>query len=118
MKKILFLILSLFIITCAKAQGLVHCDPSEVGLRANQLLYADKAIYKAIKDKKTPGAVLCVVRHGKIAYLKAYGNKRIEPKTEKMTTETSLRPSLLQQGGVHSHLCLDPHRARQTEAHG
>lgn len=88
MKKILFLILSLFIITCVKAQGLVHCDPSEVGLSANQLLYADSAIYKAIKDKKTPGAVLCVVRHGKIAYLKAYGNKRIEPKTEKMTTET------------------------------
>ncbi len=88
MKKILFLILSLFIITCAKAQGLTHCDPTDVGLSANQLLYADSAIYKAIKDKKTPGAVLCVVRHGKIAYLKAYGNKRIEPKIEKMTTET------------------------------
>ena len=32
--------------------------------------------------------MLCVERHGKIGYLKAYGNKRVYPNTEKMTTGT------------------------------
>lgn len=87
MRKIFLFLLSLFTV-CVHAQGLDKCDPSEVGLSASQLLYADSAIYKAINEKETPGAVLCVVRHGKIAYLKAYGNKRVVPKAEKMTTNT------------------------------
>ena len=87
MRKIFLFLLSLFTV-CVHAQGLDKCDPSEVGLSASQLLYADSAIYKAINEKETPGAVLCVVRHGKIAYLKAYGNKRVVPKAEVMTTNT------------------------------
>ena len=88
MRKLVFFLLSVFSVICVQAQGLLQCDPSEVGLSASQLLYADSAIYKAISEKETPGAVLCVVRHGKIAYLKAYGNKRVVPKAEKMTTQT------------------------------
>ena len=87
MRKIVLFLLSLFTFY-VHAQGLDLCDPSAVGLSASQLLYADSAIYKAISEKETPGAVLCVVRHGKIAYLKAYGNKRVVPKAEKMTIHT------------------------------
>ena len=88
MKKLLIVIGLMLGIVNANAQGLEHCEPAEVGLDASQLLYADSAINKAIAEKDAPGAVLCVVRHGKIAYLKAYGNKRVYPKVEKMTTET------------------------------
>ena len=55
---------------------------------AARLQNADAAIEKAIAQKDIPGAVLAVVRHGKMAYIKAYGNKRVYPKTEAMTTGT------------------------------
>ncbi len=55
---------------------------------SQRLLWADEAINKAIAEKEIPGAVLAVVRHGKMAYLKAYGNKSLVPKAEPMTTST------------------------------
>jgi len=55
---------------------------------SRQLLYADEAIEQAVANKDIPGAVLAVVRHGKMAYLKAYGNKRVYPDVEPMTTGT------------------------------
>ncbi len=61
--------------------------PDAVGMDAASLGYADAAIDRAIAENNIPGAVLCVVRHGKIAYLKAYGNKRVYPTVEKMTTD-------------------------------
>lgn len=88
MKKVLIAIALMLGIINVNAQVLKQCEPSEVGLDASRLAYADSAINKAITEKATPGAVLCVVRHGKIAYLKAFGNKRVYPKVEKMTTET------------------------------
>ncbi|MBO4470085.1 MAG: beta-lactamase family protein [Bacteroidales bacterium] len=48
----------------------------------------DSVINKAIEDGNTPGAVLCVVQGDSIIYEKAYGNKRVYPKTEPMTEET------------------------------
>lgn len=51
-------------------------------------MYADEAIETAISNKDIPGAVLAVVRNGKMAYLKAYGNKRIYPNVEPMTANT------------------------------
>ena len=70
------------------ARNLDIVAPEAVGLDAARLTNADRAIEQAIADKTIPGAVLCVVRHGKTGYLKAYGNKRVYPKTEKMTTGT------------------------------
>ncbi|MBO4611047.1 MAG: beta-lactamase family protein [Bacteroidales bacterium] len=48
----------------------------------------DSVINKAIEDGNAPGAVLCVVQGDSIVYEKAYGNKRVYPKTEPMTEET------------------------------
>lgn len=70
------------------AQNIEVANPRDVGLDPNHLAFADQAIEKAISNKNIPGAVLCVVRDGKIGYFKAYGNKRVYPTTEKMTTET------------------------------
>lgn len=71
-----------------RQQTLDVVNPSAVGLDASRLAYADSAVYKAIASGNIPGAVLCVVRHGKIGYLKAYGNRSLYPAKEPMTVET------------------------------
>lgn len=70
------------------AQSLQHVTPEQVGMDSRKLQFADEAIETAISNKEIPGAVFAVVRHGKMAYLKAYGNKRIYPNIEPMTVET------------------------------
>lgn len=72
----------------ANAQSLQRVAPEQVGMDSRHLLYADEAIETAIANKDIPGAVLAVVRNGKMAYLKAYGNKRVYPNTEPMTVNT------------------------------
>lgn len=70
------------------AQPLPRVAPEQAGMDSRRLQNADQAILEAIAQKEIPGAVLAVVRHGKMAYLKAYGNRRVYPKTEPMTTNT------------------------------
>lgn len=72
----------------ALAQPLPRVAPEQVGMDSHRLIHADKAIQQAIDHKEIPGAVLAVVRHDKMAYLKAYGNKRIYPNMEPMKTNT------------------------------
>ena len=88
MNKLFLLAVFLFNYIVSPAQNLNIVAPEAVGLDASRLANADRAIAQAIADKTIPGAVLCVERHGKIGYLKAYGNKRVYPNTEKMTTGT------------------------------
>ena len=70
------------------AQQLPNVSPESVGMSSTHLKYADEIIEKAISDKEIPGAVLAVVKDGKIAYLKAYGNKEVYPNTVKMDVNT------------------------------
>ncbi|MEY8686380.1 serine hydrolase [Bacteroides sp. AN502(2024)] len=72
----------------AVAQPLQRVAPEQVGMNSRQLMHADEVIENAITDKSIPGAVLAVVRNGKMAYLKAYGNKRTYPNAEPMTINT------------------------------
>ena len=72
----------------AMAQFLQRVAPEQVGMSSRHLMYADQAINKAIAEKEIPGAVLAVVRHGKMAYLKAYGHRSLVPDEEPMTTST------------------------------
>ena len=88
MNKLFLLAVFLLNYIVSPAQNLDIVAPEAVGLDASRLANADRAIAQAIADKTIPGAVLCVERHGKIGYLKAYGNKRVYPNTEKMTTGT------------------------------
>ena len=88
MKKLILFAFSLLFYMGTSAQTLDVVAPEVVGLSASRLANADRIIEQAIKDQTIPGAVLCVERHGKIGYLKAYGNKRVYPNTEKMTTNT------------------------------
>jgi len=79
---LLFFALPLF------AQPLTRVAPELLGMDSHRLAYADEAIWKAIENKEIPGAVLAVVYKGKLAYLKAYGNKQIYPKTVAMDVNT------------------------------
>ena len=88
MKRHFLLIAMLFIVSMIWGQKLQRVAPVTVGMDAGRLANADKIINHAIQQHEIPGAVLAVVRHGKMAYLKAFGNRALEPKVEPMTTET------------------------------
>jgi uncharacterized protein YbbC (DUF1343 family)/CubicO group peptidase (beta-lactamase class C family) len=48
----------------------------------------DQTIDAAIKDGRTPGAVLIVGHNGRVVYRKAYGNRSLVPTKEPMTVDT------------------------------
>jgi CubicO group peptidase (beta-lactamase class C family) len=69
-------------------KGLVQTAPETVGLLSSHLKNIDDVVAGSIVAGETPGAVVLVARHGQIAYLKAFGNRLVQPNTEKMTVDT------------------------------
>lgn len=67
---------------------LPHVPPADVGLNAERLKEIDAIVQVGLDQKKMPGCVVLVGRREKVVLLKAYGNKRLEPKIEPMTTDT------------------------------
>ncbi len=74
--------------TSTFAEGLPRSAPAEVGLDEQRLATIQSLAEEGIRDGKMPGCVICVGRHGKIAYLEAYGNKQVEPELRPMTVDT------------------------------
>jgi CubicO group peptidase (beta-lactamase class C family) len=70
------------------SQSLQRVTPEQVGMSSVMLKNADDIINGEISRKNIPGAVLAVVKNGRMAYIKAYGNKRVYPNTESMTVGT------------------------------
>jgi CubicO group peptidase (beta-lactamase class C family) len=68
--------------------GLPETDPKTIGLDPAHLGCIDQAVQAAIEKREIPGAVVLVARHGRIGYLKAFGNRSIRPDVEAMTTDT------------------------------
>ncbi|HEV3202806.1 MAG TPA: serine hydrolase, partial [Gemmataceae bacterium] len=62
--------------------------PQEVGLDAAKLARIDLLVNEEINRGKLPGAVVLVLRHGKIGFCKAYGRRSIEPSESPMTIDT------------------------------
>lgn len=58
------------------------------GFDSTRLAHIDAAVQKALDEKKMPGCVVLIGRQGKVAFLKAYGSRRLLPTTEPMTTDT------------------------------
>lgn len=71
-----------------QAADLPRLTLEEAGLDADKLAEIDGLISTAISEKKMPGCVVLIGRSDGIALLKAYGDKRIEPKPEPMTDDT------------------------------
>ena len=84
-----YLVLSIFLVSVSViAQPLKRVSPQESGMDPVRLSQVDRIIEESIKTGEIPGAVLAVVRDGRMAYLKAYGNKSVYPSQEKMTVNT------------------------------
>jgi CubicO group peptidase (beta-lactamase class C family) len=88
MKRLYAFLFALNLATIGFSQPLQRVAPEQVGMSSELLKYADDAINNEILQKRIPGAVLAVVKNGKMAYLKAYGNERIYPTIEPMTVGT------------------------------
>jgi len=93
MRKYLFYSIYLFalfaFISCSSATQSIHrTTPEKAGLNPAKLALVDDVINESINNKEIPGAVLAIVRHGSLAYLKAYGNKSVYPEVEPMTENT------------------------------
>jgi uncharacterized protein YbbC (DUF1343 family) len=88
----LFLVLVICSSTVADKKAplsrLADATPAEVGLDASRLARIDNMVAAAIKEGKTPGAVVLVVRKGKVAFRKAYGQRQIQPQSEAMTPDS------------------------------
>ena len=82
-----FLLLLLLFSSTTHAEPLKRVRPERVGMDSHLLLRADSAIEDAIGRGRIPGAVLAVVRHGRMAYLKAYGDRQVWPQRKPMTTD-------------------------------
>ena len=85
---LLFLSFLLWGCGAATEQPLQKTSPEAVGLDAKKLTYIDSAVHLSIQKGDIPGAVVAVVRHNKLAFLKAYGNKQVFPDTLPMTANT------------------------------
>lgn len=62
--------------------------PADVGLDSAKLDRIDVAVQAGIDKGLPPGAVVVVVRQGKIAFRKAYGFRSKQPTEERMTVDT------------------------------
>ena len=63
-------------------------EPQTIGLDPQKLAAIDAVVADGISEKKMPGCVVCLGRHGKVAWLKAFGNKQVEPAVVPMSTDT------------------------------
>lgn len=68
--------------------ALPRATPEQVGLDGSRLDSIDAVVAEGIDAGQMPGCVVLVARHGRVALLKAYGNRAIEPAIVPMTTDT------------------------------
>lgn len=85
----LFIVTLVFLLTQQlAAQKLPVVIPESVGLNTVHLMNIDRVVHQAIEKQEIPGAVIAIVREGKIGYLKAFGNKQIYPTSHPMDVRT------------------------------
>lgn len=81
MKKITaVLIISLSCLMAVSAQTLTSAKPETVGLSPERLKRIDNMVNGLVEKQGIPGAVVLIVRNGKIAYYEAYGYSDAENK--------------------------------------
>ncbi len=68
--------------------GLPRAEPEAAGMDRERLRRIDEIVVGGLTQKKMPGCVVCVGRRGKIVFLKAYGQRQVQPSELPMTTDT------------------------------
>jgi len=63
-------------------------DPAALGLDPARLARIEGLVADAIAAGETPGCVVCIGRRAGTAWIRAFGDRQIEPAREPMTTET------------------------------
>ncbi|MDD8019699.1 MAG: serine hydrolase [Acidobacteriota bacterium] len=58
--------------------------PEEAGMNSHKLAALDRLMSEALEKKDFPGAVILVIRQGKIVWRKAYGQSQLVPAVEPM----------------------------------
>jgi len=67
---------------------LPHAKPEAVGMDAGRLALIDFVIQRGLERDSMPGAVVLVGYQGKIVFLKAYGDRQLQPEKVAMTADT------------------------------
>ena len=93
MRRSSFLLLPLALVTAlpvtsAQPAGRQAGSTSSPGLDEVRLGRIEELVTEAIKARNLPGVVVLVGRGNRVLYLKAFGNRALEPKIEPMTIDT------------------------------
>ncbi len=78
----------LLLLPCADASGPAEPPLSSPSLAGEQLAGLDSLIETAIREGKTPGAVLLIGTRKDIVYFRAFGFRSLEPEKSAMATDT------------------------------
>jgi uncharacterized protein YbbC (DUF1343 family)/CubicO group peptidase (beta-lactamase class C family) len=80
--------LSAILVASPVFSGLPHGTPDSAGMEGAKLEAIDGAVADGLAKREMAGCVVCVGREGKIVYLKAFGDRQVEPNRVAMTTDT------------------------------
>jgi uncharacterized protein YbbC (DUF1343 family) len=67
---------------------LPRVEPGEVGFRVERLAAIQAVVDEGLGRRRMPGCVIAFGRHGKLAWLRAYGHRQLQPEPLEMTTDT------------------------------
>jgi len=67
---------------------MASAQPAEVSVDAGRLGQIDQIVAEGLEAKQMCGCVVLVGRRGKVVFLRAYGQRQIEPDRVEMTTDT------------------------------
>lgn len=88
MKRFTLIAAILLLASCGPREGIRRATPKSQGMDAARLELIDSAVNASISAGDIPGAVVGVVRHGRLVYEKAFGLKSVVPVKDSMTLET------------------------------
>ncbi|GAC1475265.1 MAG: serine hydrolase domain-containing protein [Isosphaeraceae bacterium] len=84
---VLSLCVSLLVSSVAWAGELPRAKPEEVGLSSERLAELEPLLRKSVEEGKVAGGVLLIARHGKVAWVRPFGQRDLASKTP-MTEDT------------------------------
>ena len=88
MKSTMVFVVWASLLTAPVLAGLPHGSPESVGMDSGRLARIDEVVAEGLSRGEMAGCVVCVGRQGTIVYLKAYGDRQVEPSRVAMTTDT------------------------------